>query len=206
MGPKSLISQYVKVSSRALLSLLTLLCFGIPLLWAETQKPSLPDPVKFVNKYDIVWNALRAVLDDMGYATELEDKKAGRITTKPYEFITGALTSSEVDKVAIKQNNPTGTWLKARYTVEALLEIVSPTETMVTIRTRMEALNRDLDGSEKWIPIESLGTFEKRILGKISLKLLGNEMQFNNKKGFWEKSPQPVDSRRPSPLPPPPPQ
>jgi hypothetical protein len=144
---------------------------------------------------------VRAVLDDMGYSTELEDKRAGRITTKPYEFITGALTSSEVDKVAIKRDTVTGAWLKAHYRVEALLEIVSATETMVTIRTKMEALNRDVDGTEKWLPLESLGTYEKRILGKISMKLLGNEVQFDTKKGFWDKRTQPVDPRTPKPYP-----
>jgi hypothetical protein len=158
--------------------------------------------VTFVYKYDVVWNVVRAVLVDMGYSIELEDKKGGRIVTKPYEFITGALTSSEVDKVATKQDSVTGAWLKARYTVEAVLEIVSPTKTMVTIRTKMEGLRRELDSSEKWVPLESLGTFEKRILGKISMKLLGNEMQFDTKKGFWDKSPQPVDPRAPRPLPP----
>ena len=199
MDSNSLILQRFKRFPKRLVLLLAFFpCLSLPLR-AQTQKPSLPDPVKFVNKFDIVWNVVRAVLDDMGYSTELEDKKAGRITTKPYEFITGALTSSEVDKVAIKRDTVTGAWLKARYTVEAMLEIVSPTETMVTIRTRMEALNRDLDGTEKWLPLESLGTFEKRILGKISMKLLGNEVQFNNKKGFWDRSPQPVDSRTPKP-------
>ncbi len=205
MDLKLLIFQYFKVPCRVLLSSLVLAIIAIPSLRAETQKPSLPDPAKFVNKFDIVWNVVRSVLDDMGYATELEDKKAGRITTRPYEFITGSLTSSEVDKVAVKRDTITGSWLKARYTVEALLEIISPTETMVTIRTKMEALNRDMDGSEKWIPIDSLGTYEKRILGKISMKLLGNELQYNNKKGFWEKSPQPVDPRGARPLPTPPP-
>ncbi len=201
MGSNILISQYLKLPSKKFLPLfLSSFLFSLPGM-AQTPKPSLPDPVKFINKYDVVWNVVRAVLDDMGYSTELEDRKGGRITTKPYEFITGALTSSEVDKVAIKRETVTGAWLKARYTVEALLEIVSPTETMVTIRTRMEALNRDLDGTEKWLPLESLGTYEKRILGKISLKLLGNELQYNPKKGFWDKSPQPVDSRAPRPYP-----
>ncbi len=199
MDPKLLISQYFKVPCAILLSLSVLAFAAAPSIQAQTQKPSLPDPVRFVYKYDLVWNVVRAVLDEMEYNTELEDKKAGRITTKPYEFITGSLTSTEVDKVAIKRDTITGSWLKARYTVEALLEIISPTETMVTIRTRMEALNRDVDGSEKWIPVESVGTFEKRILGKIALKLNGNDLQFNQKKGFWDKSPQPVDPRRPKP-------
>lgn len=172
----------------------------VPLL-AQTPKPSLPDPVKFVNKVDIVWNVVRSVLTQMEFSIELEDRRAGRIVTKPIDFITGSLTSVEVDKVAIKNNTISGSWLKARYSVEALMEIVSPSETLVTIRTKMEGLNRDLDGTEKWLPLESLGTFEKRILGKISLKLLGNELQFDNKKGFWDKGPQPVDGRKPNPFP-----
>jgi hypothetical protein len=181
--------------SIALFVLLT--AAGVLSAQAQTQKPSLPDPVKFINKFEIVWNVVRAVLDDMGYATELEDKKGGRITTKPYEFITGSLTSSEVDKVAVKNDTVTGSWLKARYTVEALMEIITPTQTLLTVRTKMEALNRDLDGSEKWVPIESLGTVEKRILGKVSMKILGNELNMDGKKGFWDKSPQPVKTNQP---------
>jgi hypothetical protein len=170
----------------------------IPLL-AQTSKASLPDPVKFLSKYDNVYNMVRAVLEGMDYDIELEDRAGGRLVTKPYEFITGALTSSEVDKVAIKNDTVTGAWLRARYTVEAEVESVTPTETLVTIRTRMEALNRDVDGTEKWVPLQSLGVIEKRILGKISLKLLGSEIQFQEKKGFWDRSPQPVPPRRPNP-------
>lgn len=170
----------------------------IPLL-AQTPKASLPDPVKFLSKYDNVYNMVRAVLEGMDYDIELEDRAGGRLVTKPYEFITGALTSSEVDKVAIKNDTVTGAWLRARYTVEAEVESVTPTETLVTIRTRMEALNRDVDGTEKWVPLQSLGVIEKRILGKISLKLLGSEIQFQEKKGFWDRSPQPVPPRRPNP-------
>lgn len=162
---------------------------------AQTPKASLPDPVKFLAKQDIVFNTVRSVFNSMDLSIELEDRPGGRLVTRPDEFITGALTSSEVDKVAIKNDTVTGSWLRARYSVEALMEIVSPAETLVTIRTHMEALNRDLDGTEKWVPLQSLGVYEKRILGKISLKLLGTEMQFQDKKGFWDKSPQPVDPR-----------
>lgn len=167
---------------------------------AQEKRPSLPDPVKFINKYDIVWNVVRAVLDDASYEIELADKKGGRITTRPYEFITGALTSSESDKIAIKKDSITGNWIRARYQVDALLEMISPTSTLVTVRTRMEGLNRELDGSEKWLPMESLGVIEKRLLGKISMKLIGSELDYDAKKGFWDKTPQPVDGRRPKPF------
>jgi hypothetical protein len=187
--------KYILV--QALWATLFGICTG-SFLYAQKQKPNLPDPVKYLKKYDIVANVVYSVLnDDMDLKIELDDRKAGRITTRPYEFITGSLTSTEVDKVANKKETITNNWLKARYSVEALLEIVSPTETLVTIRTKMEALNRDIDGTEKWLPLESLGTYERRILGKISMKILGNEAPSNERKGFWGQSPQPVDSRQP---------
>lgn len=164
---------------------------------AQSEKPNLPDPVRFIYKYDRVANMVYAVLTDMGYKIELDDRKGGKILTRPYEFITGSLTATEVAKVAASSNPITGNLIKAQYTVEALLEIISPTETMVTIRTKVEALNRDVDGTDKWMPYDSLGTFERRILGRISAKLLEGTAPKEEKKGFWGKSPQPVDSRRP---------
>jgi hypothetical protein len=170
---------------------------GVFSLSAQTQKPNLPDPIKFLNKYEIVANVVRSVFDDMELKIELEDRKGGKITTRPNEFITGSLTASEVDKVAVRNDIVTGSWLKAQYSVEALLEIVSPTETMVTIRTKVEALNRDIDGTEKWVVLDSLGSLERRVLAKISAKLMmGSDSPFE-KKGFWNKSPQPVDPRQP---------
>jgi len=179
----------------------SLVLFGILSVFpvnAQSQRPNLPDPIKFVNKFDIVANVAEAVLADMGLKIDTEDRKGGRIVTRPYEFITGSLTSSEVDKVAIKSDTLTGSWIKAQYSVEVILEIVSPTETMVTVRAKIEALNRDVDGSEKWITLDSLGTIERRILGRISTKLLGSDAPIE-KKGFWGKTPQPIDHNEPNP-------
>jgi hypothetical protein len=195
--PKLPVIQHLRcISRQALIPLLVAFAFVFPLI-AQTQKPDLPDPIKFIYKFDRVANMVYAVLSDMGYQIELDNRKGGRIVTRPYEFITGSLTSTEIDKVAVIKNPVTGSLIKAQYTVEALLEIVSPAETLVTIRTKMEALNRDIDGTEKWVPLDSLGTFERRILGKISAKLLEDTGPKTEKKGFWGKSPQPVDPRRP---------
>ena len=204
MRPELPLIQCLRYASSRI-ALVVFLGFSVAFpLRAETQKPNLPDPVKFVNKVDIVANVVRAVLEDMNLQIELEDRKSGKIVTRPYEFITGSLTSSEVAKVAVKKDTITGSWLKARYAVEALFEIVSPTETMVTVRTKMEALNREVDGTEKWLPLDSLGVYERRVLSKISMKLLGNDTNIYDNKGFWGKTPQPVDSRPPGFRPPPP--
>ena len=173
------------------LGALLLVAFVIPCVsaGAQTEKPSLPDPIKFFNKRDMVMRATRAVFEQLGYKIELEDPQAGKLVTRPYEFISGALTSSEIDKVAVKSSGLTGTWLRAEYTVEALLEATSPSETMITVRTQMQGLNRNAAGTEEWIPLQSLGTVEKRVLGKISMKLLGFEPEFKEKKGFWDQKP-----------------
>lgn len=163
---------------------------------AQTQKPNLPDPVKFMNKFDMVANAVRAALKEK-YDIELEDRKAGKIITRPYEFISGSLTAGEVNKVAVNKNASTGSWIKARYSVEAILEIVEPNETLVTIRTNIEVLNRDVDGTEKWLPLDSRGIYERRILGEISSILMGKgKGNLEDNEGFWGQRPQPVDPRR----------
>jgi hypothetical protein len=170
--------------------------FAVPLN-AQTQKPDLPDPVQFNNTFNQVANMIRSVFDDMDFSIELDDRTAGRITTRPHEFIAGALTSSELSKVAVVRDIPTGSWLRARYSVEAILDIVSPTTTMVTIHTSIEALNRTIDGIETWIPLDSLGSIERRVLGRISVKLMGTDAPAKERKGFWGKSPQPVEPRQP---------
>jgi hypothetical protein len=173
---------------------LLLACFAFTLN-AQFQKPDLPDPVKFVNKFGQVANMARAVFEDMELRIELDDRKTGKITTRPLEFITGSLTPNEIDKVAIRKDTLTGSWLKARYSAEAIIEIVSTTETMITINAKIEALSRNVDGTERWVELESLGALERRILGRISVKLLGVETP-EPRKGFWGQKPQPVDSRQ----------
>ncbi len=201
MSQKPVYSQYLK-SCVALVAVIAALAFlTVSPAAGQSPKPSQPDPVKFTNKYEVVFNVVRAVLVDSEYNIELEDRKGGRIVTKPYDFIAGSLTSSEVDKVALKKNTITGDWIRARYSVEALIEIVTPTETMLTVRTKFEGLNREIDGTEKWVPLDSLGVIEKRIMGKVSMKLMGNELQYNEKKGFWDKSPSSPDGRKPNPYP-----
>ena len=173
-------------------------------LYSQTQKPNIPDPIRFLTKYDIVANVVRTVLEEMDFSIELENRKGGRTVTRPYEFITGSLTASEVAKYAMTNKMPTGNLLKARYSAEVLLDIVRPTETMVTVRAKIEVLNRNFDGTEKWTSLESLGTIERRILGKISTKLMSTAAPFEEPKGFWNQKPQPVDPRQPRGIPSPP--
>jgi hypothetical protein len=174
---------------------LFLLCVAAP-LWAQQQKPDLPDPIKFMNTFDQVLNMTRAVMEEMGFDIELDDRRGGRIVTRPYEFITGSLTASELEKIAVRRDT-LGDWVRARYRTEAVIEIVSPKETLVTINTDIEGLNRDMDGTERWIRLDSLGAVERRVLGRISVRLFGVDATSEPRRGFWGQKPQPVDPRQP---------
>ena len=169
-------------------------CLAAPLA-AQQQKPDLPDPIKFLNTAEQVLNVSRAALEGMGLDIERDDRKGGRITTRPYEFITGALTAAELEKIAVRKDT-SGDWIKARYKAEVVIEIVSPKETMVTVNADIEGLTRDVDGTEKWIRMDSLGTVERRVLGRISVILLGTNAPAESRTGFWGQKPQPVDPRQ----------
>ena len=173
-------------------------CLALPLGAQQQQKPDLPDPIKFMNTYDQAMNMTRAVMEEMGFSIELDDRRGGRITTRPQEFITGSLTAGEMEKIAVRRDT-LGDWVRARYKAEAVIEIVSPRETMVTINTDIEGLSRDMDGTERWIRLDSLGVIERRILGRISVRLLGTDVQTEPRKGFWSQKPQPVNPRQPGP-------
>jgi hypothetical protein len=187
-----------KISRRFFLLIavpLFLLCIAAP-LGAQQQKPELPDPIKFMNTYDQVLNMTRAVMEEMGFDIELDDRRGGRIITRPHEFITGSLTASELEKIAVRRDT-LGEWVRARYRAEAVIEIVSPKETMVTINTDIEGLNRDMDGTERWVRLDSLGAVERRVLGRISVRLFGTDATSEPRRGFWGQKPQPVDPRQP---------
>jgi len=187
-----LIFQHVKVIRFLLFGLLLGAAPLADLANAQMQKPNLPDAIKFLGKRENVMRASRAVLEQLGYTIELEDMQAGHLVTRPYEFVSGTLTSSEIDKIAIKNDSLSGAWLRAHYVIDAQFEIVSTTETLVTVHSQMQGLNRDVNGVEKWEPLQSLGSVERRVLAKISMKLLGTEPGFKDNKSFWEKKPQPV--------------
>ena len=169
-------------------------CLAAPLSALQQQKPDLPDPIKFLNTSDQVLSVARAAMEEMGLEIERDDRKGGRITARPYEFITGSLTGNETEKLAVLKDTA-GDWIKARYKAEAVIEIVSQKETLVTVNADIEGLTRDVDGTEKWVRLDSLGVVERRVLGRISVILLGTGTPAESRTGFWGQKPQPVDPR-----------
>ncbi len=171
---------------------------------AESSKQAtLPGPFKYLNKFETVWTAARQVLEDMGFKIESEDRANGKIVTKPYEFITGSMTVEELDKVSSYDSLATA-WLKGRYTIEVVLEILQPNETSAAVNAKIEGLQQDLAGNKTWVERRSTGVVERRILGKLSMKLLSPAKE-DKKKGFWNQPPQPIfrpkDAPRPIPTP-----
>ena len=77
------INQHLRCVLRQIVFLAILGLGGLFPLYAQSQKPDLPDPVKFVSKFDVVANVVYSVFNDMDYKIEVDDRKGGRIATRP---------------------------------------------------------------------------------------------------------------------------
>src|SRR5262249_10923481 len=127
------------------------------------------------------------------------DRGNGRIVTKPYEFITGSLSGSELAKLSTApEGYKDAIWIRGRYKVEVVREIVQGNETMVTVRVYPQGLRRDVSGKEEWMDWQSDGTIERRLLGRLSVKLL-SPTKPNEKKGFWDQPAQTIPRPNESP-------
>jgi hypothetical protein len=183
------------------LSIFVVIGISLNLSTAQPNKPSSPPgPVKYLNKFEIVWQTAHRVLDEMGLRIELEDRAKGRIVTKPKDFIAGTVTASELEKIANKPEGANGDWTKGRYTIEISLEIIQPNETLVMVRPTIQGLKQQIGPtpSSNWVEWPSNGALERRVLGKLSMKLFSPSSK-EDKKGFWDQSPQAIPSPKDKP-------
>lgn len=187
-------------SQRYILLLSLLFLQGLfSLLGAQTKPSTPPGPVKYIAKFDMVWNMVMAILTENRLKIESVDRGNGRIVTKSNDFITGTLTASEMGKLATPPaTHSNANWIRGRYTVEVVTEIVQGNESMVTVRSTPQALMRDLSGKETWVDWLSNGSIERSILGRLSVKLLSPNKS-DDKKGFWDQPAQVIPRPNESP-------
>jgi hypothetical protein len=159
---------------------------------AQGGSNQIPDPLRFYNKYETVWDVVRKTLLDMQFEIAVEDRSAGVLRTRSLDFSSGGLTSSDLVKFCNPPTLTDSTWVKARYTVEAILERPSSKEVLFSAQVTVEGAKRDFGGAESWVTCPSIGILERRIYSKVGSRLLGNDFVLPDKKGFWEQKPKPV--------------
>jgi hypothetical protein len=160
--------------------------------WAQGGSRQIPDPLRFYNKYDIVWDVVRRTLVEMQFDVALEDRNAGILRTQSLDFSSGSLTAADIVKFCNPPSLTDGTWVKARYTVEAILERPSSKEVLFTANVTVEGSKRDFSGTESMVTCPSNGTLERRIYSKVGAKLIGKGFAVPENKGFWDQKPKPV--------------
>jgi hypothetical protein len=162
---------------------------------AQTAPTSIPDPLRFYSKYELVWEAIKRTLVEMQFEIEIEDKNSGSMRTRTVDFSTGTLAPGDLSKFSIPPTLSDGNWVKARYLAEVLVERVSNKEVLFTASAVVQGAKRDFQGNETWITCPTNGTLERRIYSKVGAKLMGSNFSMpEQKKSFWEKGPQPVPS------------
>jgi len=176
--------------------------FMIGLLWTTLPGPAqskIPDPLRFYAKYSLVWEAVRTTLTEMQMEIRLEDREAGKMYTRPFEFSNPTLASGDLAKFCLTPNLTDGNWVKARYEVESVIERLAGDEVQFTANVTVAGLKRNFQQQEAWVPCPSNGGLERRIYSKVGGKLLGGKFKPVEKKDFWDKQPQPVPGGRTSP-------
>ena len=188
---------------RPLICLVLLLCLGHSAVGytLETQKSnvSIPDPLRFYTKYERVWEGVRSTLVEMDFDIESEDRAGGKIKTRFSVFSSGGLTSGDLVKFCSPPRLTDGSWVKARYSIETVLERLGQSEILFTANVNVEGTKRDFAGNETWIECSTTGTLERRLYSLVGKKLLGGGFFPSQKQGFWDKKPQPVPRRKTAP-------
>lgn len=142
---------------------------------------------------------MRTTLTEMQMDIRLEDRAAGKMYTREYEFSNATLAAGDLAKYCTLPNLTDGNWSKARYEVESVIERMEGDEVQFTANVTVAGLKRDFQKQETWITCPSNGGLERRIYAKVGSKIMGGKFKPVEKKDFWDKSPQPVPGGRTGP-------
>lgn len=176
---------------------LSLLIFLLPLQAFGQAK--IPDPFRIFAKYETVWDAVRVTLEELKMDIRLEDRSGGKIGTHIYEFSNPTLAAGDLAKFCTAPNLTDGTWAKARYEVESIIERLEGNEIQVTINATIGGLKRGFDLKETWVDCPSNGGLERRVYSRIGSKLMGTKYKPVEKEDFWDKSPTYVPGQKTGP-------
>lgn len=170
------------------LTLLAVLMLMLPANGA--RKPYIPPPLRIYVPFEACWDGMHEVLEARQFELVREDRGKGLILTDYKDYISGPLTANHIAKIGQRPKLTDGNWLQVQYQFEALVELVSAKETVVTVNANIRALKRDFLGAEEWVDIPTNGELEAGLLTTFGKLLFGTSFELTEPKpGFWERDP-----------------
>ena len=170
---------------------LVLLLSFLAVVSAEgARKPYIPPPLRIYVPFETCWNGIHEVLEARQLSLVREDRGRGLIISDYKDYISGPLTAGHLAKIGQRPELRDGAWLRVQYQFEALVELVSAKETVLTVNANVRALKRDFLGTEQWVDIPSNGELEAGLLTEFGKLLFGSNFELTEPKpGFWERDP-----------------
>ncbi|MBL8148910.1 MAG: hypothetical protein JNN15_03160 [Blastocatellia bacterium] len=130
----------------------------------KTETP-LPNPYIVTSPRDIVVEAIIVMLKDMNITIDPDNSKKedGTLIAKPYVFIKGTLTASQLEHFSHCPAIDARSWTRGRHTLQIIVEPVDPSRCKVSISAKVEGESQSLSGNS-WITCESKGLLENQIM------------------------------------------
>ncbi len=158
--------------------------------WAPARAQLVPPPLRIYIPFAAAWDGMVETLEKNEFELLRQDRGQGFILSSFRESSSGLLTESDISKIAEKPKLIDGDWVSVRYQYEIRVELISDRETVVTVDSNIQALQREYLGKETWIEIQSIGKLEETLLTQFGQHLFGETFSLQEpKKGFWERDP-----------------
>ncbi|MCS6885798.1 MAG: hypothetical protein RMM17_05520 [Acidobacteriota bacterium] len=132
------------------------------------QQQSIPNPYVVSYPKDVVVERLAGYFKDsqMQLDTTFTRKEEGFLVTKPFVFVKGTLTRSQLDRFGSCPAAEKRNWTRARATFQITVEATAPDQSRITVSSKLEGLSQELTGSS-WVSCKSNGQMELQILEQI---------------------------------------
>lgn len=156
----------------------------------QSKGQAIPPPMRIYVPFTAVWNAAVETLENDNLRVLDQNRGRGSIRTRFREYISGSLTEDHLGKIGEAPRLIDGEWVRVNYQYEILIEFIQEKETVITVDANIEALERNFLGNEKWLPIQSNGNLEEKLLINFGQSLFGQSFNLQKpKKGYWERDP-----------------
>ena len=158
--------------------------------WAPARAQILPPPLRIYTPFEAAWDGMVETLENHEFELLRQNRGQGFILSSFHEYSSGLLTESKISKIGEKPKLIDGDWVSVRYQYEIRVELITDRETVITVDTNIQALQREYLGKESWIEIQTIGTLEETLLTQFGQHLFGETFSLQEpKKGFWERDP-----------------
>ena len=166
------------------------ICFMVCSGLGQTQAVDIPPPLRVKIPFEKSWQGMVETLQERQLPFVKQGQEEGEIQTDYHEYSSGPLTESHIAKIGVKPRLIEGDWVRVTYRFTVEMDLIKEGDTLVTVSAKIQALQREFLGTQKWVEIPSNGRLESELLSEYGKRMFGQLFTLAEpRKGFWEQAP-----------------